>query len=219
MLNKHNLEIAKGCTTEPCPYNLEVVRVTPKYTVTTDGRQLIRVTAPVAEAETFPTVVGVAPPTEDFEPFLLEASDALRIAKALPRKTTIPILSNAAISGATDGNYAVIVTTDLQCSQTFTVGKTQGQFPDCERIIPDAEGADFTADIDASILKYICERITVFKDRPPICRLRFYHKTDPNGVTRPIRLDAYNPDTGQLLTAVLMQVSDATDPVGDHNSC
>lgn len=217
MLNKHNLEIAKGCATSG-RYKLEAVQVTSKYTVTTDGGQLIKVTTPAVNAETFPIVPGVAPITEDFKPFLLEASDALRIAKALPRKITIPILSNAAISSATDDTHAVVVTTDLQCGQTFTVRKIQGQFPDCERVIPDAEKADFAVDIDADKLRYICDRIIAFTGRQSPCRLHFY-KANPGEPTLPVRLDAHNSDTGQLLTAILMPVKGVTDPVKAHGRC
>src|SRR6185295_2662869 len=58
------------------------------------GHQLTRVTTPKDHAENFPQIEGMQPATRDFKPFILDRASALEISKALPKKSTIPILEN-----------------------------------------------------------------------------------------------------------------------------
>ena len=106
MLNRHNLNIARLAAKDESRYMVTGVRVSPSETIATDGRQLTRVTTPKFKADDFPVKDGFKP-TTTFEPFILPAQSALAIAKALPKKSTLPILLNAAIGEHRGGHPRV----------------------------------------------------------------------------------------------------------------
>ncbi|KKL39742.1 hypothetical protein LCGC14_2368220 [marine sediment metagenome] len=195
MLNKHNLNIAKLAAKDESRYTLTGIRVSPDETCCTDGHQLTRVTTPKMGVENFPAKDGFTP-TEDFEPFLLPSEAALSVAKALPKKSTIPVLIHAAVGEATDDDVQIAVT-NLETFQLFDVRKMKGEFPSRERInsiIPDKAKATVTVRLNPEILVAILLQVRDFSRGEMV--LRVYDAESA------IRIDASNDD--QEFTSALM---------------
>lgn len=201
LLNKHNLNIAALADKEKSRFTLNAIQVSPERTAETDGHQLVIVSTVKTDAADFPQVPGMEPPVDSFKPFLLPAAEALNIAKALPKKTPIPVLANAAVSAETDVNgHSVIGVTDLENARAFRTQKPEGNFPDIDRVIPNLEGATLTIGFNPALLAKVLKQIESFqqgKFGPPSCTLSFY------GPTKAMRIDADGGDD-QHLTAVVM---------------
>ncbi len=179
--------------------------MTATETIATDGHQLMRVTRPAYKAESFPVVPGAPAPVDEHKPFLMPAEDALRIAKELPTKATIPILANAAICAETDsGDHRVIpiTTTDLSSGRTHTVRVPSGNFPDVDRIMPDPNASTFKIVMDAKRLKDLLTQFEKFTYKSQKHAIRLYFTKD----NAPMRIDADGGD-GQHMTAVLMPLT------------
>jgi DNA polymerase III sliding clamp (beta) subunit (PCNA family) len=173
--------------------------VTDKETVVTDGYILCRVSHPKGGAtvkpETFPVVEGFAP-GDEFKRVLLHAADAKEIARAIPKKTTIPVLKHAALS--ITGDKIQVAVTDLDTPRVFTPRSVTGQFPNWECVIPKQPPA-FEITVDAHLLLQLARYAAEFcpGDAAPV-RLQFQDADSA------VRLDACNNETGQGMTALLM---------------
>lgn len=202
MLNKHNLSIAALCDKTPSRFALSAIQVTSRETVETDGHQLIRVTVPPEmKAENFPVIPNMEPVTDEYKPFLLPAEAALAIAKYLPKKPAVPIISCAGVSAETDkGEFAVVGTTDLEFSRPFRARKPAGAFPDYTRVLPKIESAGFRIQFDANVLSPVLKQIVSFCDNKKSAAHCILSFSDPDSS---VRIDAKNSE-GQELTAVVM---------------
>ena len=202
MLNKNNFEIARLC---PKPddhslYSMDGIRVTPTGTTVTDGHVLLRVS-------------GVQDP-EDFDPFILPARTALRIANALPTRQRECSHPEAQIRSTDAGKLVVdVMNTDLDVD-SYSISPIDGKrkFPDADRVIPAKKGATGDVLLDLDILVPLLERIRKFhgnqtRTGPRIRRLatfRFYKTTGGESVNdHAQRIDAKN-DLDQEITAVIM---------------
>ena len=141
MLNKHNLNLAALASKEMSRFTLNGILVTPTETVETDGHQLCTVSMQKTDTEAVPHPNGVDfAPAADWKPFILPAGEALDIAKAIPKKSTVPICQNAFIGAKTDVNgTAQIAVTNLEQFRVFNPRKLEGNFPDWKRVIPKPE--------------------------------------------------------------------------------
>jgi hypothetical protein len=217
MLNRHNLNIATLCAKGESRFTLSAILVEKDRTLETDGYHLVSVTRPTYKVEGFPEVPG-APPLANGNQrsFLMPAESALAISKALPKKTTIPILSCAA-PGVIDGanNTMPVVTTDLSSAQTHMVREQSGSFPDWKRVIPDPESQCYETTIDVVKLRALCDQFIAFgKNRsgtaPVTFRFHAHEKSRGlNGeeTTRPVvfRMDMDGGD-GQHMMVVLAPI-------------
>lgn len=204
MLNKHNFEIARLAAKEPSRYTLTAIHVTPQATYETDGHQLIKVTTPKMSAKDFPVIEGASEPTDDFEPFNLPAGAALEIAKAIPKRQSLPVLEHAAIGSASNQNgHAEIQLTDLETPLVLRPNKQDGQFPDAERVIPDKDKAEVVIGFNAQLLRDVLSQFVKFTagERSHCVAIRIY-PADKNGDRDGIRIDAATSD--QEMTAVVM---------------
>ncbi|HYT08947.1 MAG TPA: hypothetical protein VEL77_14985 [Rugosimonospora sp.] len=217
LLNRHNLNIAALCSKEASRFSLQALYVTPQATVETDGHQLVSVTlAPGLQAESFPEPPNTPKAVDEWKPFLLPASEALAIAKALPKKSKIPALECAAVTDETDGHgHSAISVTDLEFARVFRTRKPEGNFPDYERIMPKLKNATFQVAFDAALLVRVLNRIVAFQQgqgnakggNPATVTFSF---TDKNHA---VRLDAKGGEDQQL-TAVVMPCSLPKDSKG-----
>lgn len=201
LLNKHNLNIAALCSKEESRFTLNSILVTPDATVETDGHQLVKVTLPPdMKAESFPVREGQSPAVDSWKPFLLPASEALNIAKALPKKTTMPVLKYAAVTEDTDKNgHSSIAVTDLEMARVFNTKKPEGNFPDFERIMPKKEDAEFRIAFNAELLRRVLQQVEAFRSEEHNAECVFSFAS-PSG---PLRVDARNGQ-GQEFTGVIM---------------
>jgi hypothetical protein len=204
MLNKHNLCIAALCAKEGYSHTMPLSKllVHPDFTIESDGHQMVRITTQDEKPDSFPEVPGAGVPLDTWEPFLLDAHNALAVLKSLPGKTTIPILGFAAVTRPEGSATPCLVTTDLERSQIFRTAAPDKnpRTPDYERAIPKTEDADFTIGIDAAQLLKVLKIVEPFARGSQYAPVQFYF----NGPHSAVRLEATNPDTHQQLTGVLM---------------
>ena len=207
MLNKNNFEIAKLCPKKDenkYRYAWHGIRVTPTGTTVTEGHILIQVS-------------GVGD-TEEFDPFILPAKAASKIAAALPLRAAFPDLSNAVIKSAEAEKVVIEVTNADLDVESYSIRPAEGGFPDISKVIPAIGKATMELDLDLDLLVPLLERIRKFygnqdRKKPKLRRVATFrfHKLNPDGPMKDQaqRIDAVN-DQGQTLTAVIMPCQPGT---------
>jgi len=204
LLNKNNLAVSFAAATEESRYTCNAVLVTDKETVATDGHILARVSLPQGvEDSAFPTIEGFKP--NGFSRALIPLAIAKEIEKAIPKKTTIPILGHAAISSETtdDGQKVTVCVTDLDNTRIMPIREVTGQFPNWQAVFPKKDPV-LDISFDAELLKRIATAASKFSDKtrgPAPIRLRFYGPNEAmrfdctndgqemNGLAMPLRAD------------------------------
>ena len=205
LLNRANLAVVEAASKEDSRYTLKGILCDQEGTTATDGHILCHVTPPPGmTAEGFPVVVGTERPTEPIKPFILPLESAKEVAKALPKKTTIPILKTAMVCRASNDNgKAYISVTDLETSRLFSPDKVSSQFPDWHRVTPKDEDAKFTIGLDGALLERVVAVARALKaeagDKRDAIALTFRF-TDAQSA---VKVTATNSE-GQSLTAVIM---------------
>ena len=191
MLNKRNFEIAALCPKDNHfgKYALSGIRVTPDETVATSGYILIKIS-------------GCGPP-EPFDPFILPASVALKVAAALPIGSKIPDLDEADIEHVAGSAASISVRNQDTDYDVYSARPLEGQYPDTDRIIPDVDEAAAEMVFDLDILIPLLEQVRKFhgnksKVNSRTATFRFYKDLEAGQ-----RIDTKN-DLGQKLTAVVM---------------
>lgn len=165
VLNVHNLNVAKLCSTEKTRFTINGILVTPKETVSTDGHRMTIVTTPKnLDAASYPMLDNFTAVNE-WDKFILPRVDALEIAKAIPKKTTIPILNNAAV-GLKDPatEFVPVAVTDLERRRVFLPRPLKGNFPDFERVMPRG-GPTFEIGLNAKYVKEAMDQFIPFVDQ------------------------------------------------------
>lgn len=202
MLNRWNLKVAEFASKKESRYTLKAILVRPDATVATNGHYLIWVSTPAAhKAMNFPVIDHAPTVQDDFPPFLMSPEDAKKIEKALPRKSTIPILLTAGVA-VRDGQLIVEVT-DLECPQVFRPNPLKGTFPNYEVTMPKEEPvAKFC--VNAAYLAQIAKFAAEFQQRSGIeykpLTVSFY------GADRALKFECADSYEGQGMTAMLMPV-------------
>lgn len=165
VLNVHNLNVAKLCSTEKTRFTINGILVTPKETVSTDGHRMTIVTTPKnLDAASYPMLDNFTAVNE-WDGFILPQVDALEIAKALPKKSTFPILNNAAIGlKDAEATFVPVAVTDLERKRIFMPTPLKGNFPDFERVIPRG-GPTFEVTLNAKYVKDAMDQLIPFVDQ------------------------------------------------------
>ena len=195
MLNKSNFEIAKLCPQDDnrSAFALHGIHVTPKETTVTDGHMLLKISTGDA--------------ADHFDPFILPAVVALKIAAALPTGSEIPFHDHANIEH-TEGEAAVriSVTNEDTDQDVYSARSIARKFPSIDKVIPNVEEAALEMVFDLDILVPLLKQISEFHGtqapdaswKRRYATFRFY-----KDVLGAQRIDAKN-DLGQELTAVIM---------------
>lgn len=198
LLNKWNFGLHRFAARDESRYSIGVVRVVEDATISTDGHRLTRLTIPKAEAENFPQMEGINPAASVNGGVSLSVEDAKRIEKMLPKKSTIPILVNAALDpGEVKAETVKVGMTDLETPQVLSCQRQTGQFPNWEIVIPKDEPV-LTIDLDAKLLGELLDYVAKFDDREHRVKLTLYNQD------KAIRLDAHNDESGQDFMGLLM---------------
>lgn len=151
LLNRTNLEVAQFASTDEARGALTHLHITPNHTEATNGHALVRVQIPDVNPEEFPSIKGFNPNGNNRE-VCIDAATAKAIAKAIPRRCTLPILGHAAWDcGGTTEQAAPFVVTDLENEQRFNPRPSDDKYPDTEAIWPKAE-AGLTISFDGLLL-------------------------------------------------------------------
>ena len=197
MLNKNNFEIATLCPEDDAhsKFVLRGIRVTPAETVATSAYVLLK--------------ISNSGGSDHFDPFILPAKVALKIAAALPVGSKIRSHDHATIEH-TEGEAAVriSVTNEDADQDVYNARSINGTFPDLDKAIPDVEGAAVKIMLDLDILIPLLQQIREFHGKQDhdgarlrrTATFRFYEGSSYDSAPR---IDAKN-DLGQELTAVIM---------------
>jgi hypothetical protein len=196
LLNRSVLNLAKLASKEASRYSLQAIAIEKDQAIVTDGHIMVKVqSAPVAD-DLFPAVAGLEHRTfQNGDQVLVHRDAALAALKAIPKKTTIPVLCNAAMG--TDGK---LYTTDLENVGQFKHEVT-GQFPRWRDVMPKAD-APVTATIAFNARKMIqlCQYMVENGDaRQPKVKLTVYDAQSA------MKLEGKTAD-GQDVIMILMPV-------------
>ena len=200
LLTKANLELAKLASDNASRFMLNAIHITPTEVCVTDGHILATLETSKQSCESWPSA-GRGEVTNDWKPFNLDAKVALDLARRLPKKTTIPVLSCAAI---VDGDESVtVIATDLEQDFTAKAKRNGANFPEYKRVIWNPDEATFAFNLNAANLAVIAtfvEKLNGSKrgvTNPPSCVLRFKSARDA------VRIEAQSTD-GEKFLALLM---------------
>lgn len=214
MHNRKNFAI--GSLVAKCDekrFDLDAVQVHSDKTVVTDGNVLALVSESDTTLENFPVIDGVTP-VREFAPFLIPATQAAAITKAIPNQRQLPALNNALIGVNGDGRTKVIATTDLEAKTVFRIDKKEPElFPKWEKAIPETEPIA-TVSFNLNLLLPALKALAAFEpDRAKKVTMRVY-KSDadkPDRSLTPVRFDAQNWETRQHMTVVVMPFNDVVE--------
>jgi len=198
LLNKAELNLAKLASTDESRFALQGIAVQPSSTVVTNGHYLVSIGHIEGFAEeNFPETPGLT--HAKLQGTALVSRDAaIGAAKALPKKSTIPILQTAAL-----GEDKVLYVNTLDSVQTFKSDLT-GTFPQWDRIVPTAKPkADIV--LNAGYLELLAKFIKENGLKNVAVRLTVYDNQTA------VRFDAVTEDNQNLL-AFLMPIR------ADHHS-
>jgi hypothetical protein len=198
LLNKAVLSLAKLAPKEHSRYTLCGICVERECATVTNGHYLVSVSGPRALDSDYPQTTGLTHKVLAEDPMaetvLLSRDGALAALKALPKRTTLPTLQNAAV-----GEDRKLYVNTLDNVSAFD-HRLEGQFPNWRQLMPNGEP---TAEIelDAYYLKalaeYMIEHAKQSSAKQAPVRLTIY------GADRAMRFDAAMEDGGAIL-AVLM---------------
>lgn len=151
ILERHHLAAAAFCGDEG-RYQISQINVKPDGTVeATNGHYAIRVPASRYPGSDFPDVEGRGGPLSG--PVMIPAETAKATEKALPKKSTIPILSCAYVGNG--GGSAKIATTDLETPIVRTAPQSRSKFPDLDSVIPEVTDKSIRIGMNAEYLRDI----------------------------------------------------------------
>ncbi len=200
-VHKSELELVKalGSDSEMAGrYMTAAVAVTPKYSEITNGHFLVRQYAdrlPIADypdkgrPEGLDTDPGPAP-------ILIPMAVAKAAAAALPKKSTLPILTTALV-GRQNGS-TVVESTDLDSWNVKKIESVAGAWPDTEKVIPN--GSTVATETIGFNPDYLMRIGKLFKDRGvKAVKMELY------GPGMAVKMTGAIPDGGRL-EAVLMPV-------------
>ena len=195
LLTKAELNLAKLAEERASRYCINGIAVQPDHTVVTNGHYLVAVTHSTLSDKNYPETEGLVPKELENGPavketVLLNAKAAIDAAKALPKKTKIPVLGCAALS--TDRTLFV---NDLESVKQFK-SDSSGTFPQWEKVIPEGKPKAEIV-LNAEYLEMMARFVREHGPDVPAVRLTIYNDSTS------IRFDSYTPD-GQEILALLM---------------
>ena len=133
LFNSINLSVAKMASASNIREELASVIFMKDRTVATDSFRLLEITTPKnLNVEDFPKVDG-ASAMRGFQPFMVSAK-ALKEIK-IPKKAKMPVMESVAIKHV-DNNRVEFLTTNGESADIKNIKRTNGQFPDYEKIFP-----------------------------------------------------------------------------------
>lgn len=216
MHNRKNFTIGSlVAKSEDNRFSLASVQVHPDKTVACDGHVLALVSNTETPNDSFPVVDGVAPIAE-FKPFLIPAAQAIAVTKAIPNERQLPALNHAVIGVNGDGESKVIATTDLEAKTVFKVEENSREhFPKWERVFDELTSEPVaTVTFDLNLLLPALKALAAFgADRAKVVTMRVYKsgKDLADRSQTPVRFDAWNWDTRQHMTVIVMPFNDKVE--------
>lgn len=207
-INKLSLEVSKCASTERSRYNLNGVHFTPKFMEATNGHILGRITYPIQfNPEEVPSVIKTAK-KEEIKDFIIPLDGIKEIKLPNGKGASLPILNEVYIDveHTNSSPVARFSSTNLETTPVTEIRKIDGEFPKTEAIWPKDDQAVFEINVDPHYLKVMGEIGQSVASRSQGVTLTFYGKDSP------MKIKAYNNDTSQEFTGLIMPMSgDARD--------
>jgi hypothetical protein len=222
LLNPKVLRLSKAASKEPQRETLACVHIRADGSAeATDGHMLVRWTpTEKLDPKEYPIIEGVNaggvdeegnPLEPELEPFMLPRESAEGILKALPKgRTTFPILRNVLLDTEktnADGN-AVMAVTNLETAQVFKPRKTEGQFPDLDKVIPTGKRPAIRMGFDLHYLGILLDTLKALNVR--YIQVKSYDELEP------IKIEAIDSDSEGEVLAVLMPCRCGPDDKEDY---
>jgi len=134
LLDKISLAASEASENNGRPV-LGCIKVTKDKTTGTDGHILIEIANQTMQDDEFPLTSNCTPLVlRDNESILINAKDAVKIAKTIPKRSPLPILENAQLC---QGNGSLpVITTDLDSPTVHQIKPGEGTFPNTDIVWP-----------------------------------------------------------------------------------
>lgn len=135
LLNPKAVKAAAGCVSDDaCLLVLNGINVKGNVLQATDGHVALTITdtAPIA-AEDFPAVSDFS---HDVPPAIILPKPLMDAAKALPKRSILPVLQRIALGRNGNSNALELVTTDLDVMNRAAVRPIEGPYPDLDKVTP-----------------------------------------------------------------------------------
>ena len=201
MLNRSNFLIAALCA-EPGDGKampLEGIYVTPEGTTACDGFIAATVSAFESDQASLFDEAEDVEPADFFTGFILPADVALKVAKAIPKKTMDEAAKYAVVDCTTEGSERAMLSVNQALRQDILrARKIEGQYPNAAKLIPSARSAKFTATLNGESLAALTKAVAAFCNahNTDLVELTFH------GEGKPLRIEAKG--NGQNLVAIIM---------------
>lgn len=137
-LDRVILELTKFASQDQSRLALTAVNLRKEYAEATDGHILARVEMPQADPEDFPQITnGRTIATDNGGARLVPADFLNKVAKALPKKSTLPILTMAPVLEEDDDRerFVSVAVTDLENMQIMTTRPAEGTYPTTDQVV------------------------------------------------------------------------------------
>lgn len=200
MLNRHNLELEKFLGNEE-RYSISHIKVTKDATVATNGKVLVEVTRPKVDKEDFPIIKGHE--QKEDRDFYLTEEETRKVLKNIPKKVSLPILTNVAVSQEKEKTNLMM--TDLDNDVVISSrNKEEVNYPKFDEVYPKND-AIACVKLSARHLRDICDKAIKFIEANPKLEtepltLKFYGEEEPLGFS------AENTETEQKMKGLIMPI-------------
>ncbi len=198
LLNKHNLNINKFCSSNDSRPELKGVFIEPNRTTATDSFSLVSVSIPIKPDTTnFPEIPNQPKPQANFKPFIMPKEKAEELTKYLSKKASVPIMEFLGVVKSSENIAEVLVngTTGFE-KNSFNI--ITGKYPEFNEILLE-KGSYEEITINPEYLKKMADYFIKFSDK-------FVKIKIPSGKDkkRPIRFEGEN--TLQKATGLIMPI-------------
>ncbi len=197
--NRNNFAIAVLAPGAERHY-LDGIHITPEFTEVTNGHYLVRVSRPEGlEVADLPAVHEIMTGKKKGQKidFILPASAAKEIEKAIPKNGTIPILRNAWLGDNTNEEYIEFISTDLETHRPIKARKIEAKYPNTEAVLPKTP-PNMSIGFNPDLMIKLCQQFKKMKINAV--------KLDLRGITEAMALSGQCPETLQKIEALLMPI-------------
>jgi len=199
MYNKENFAVMKITEKKSLDKRLSSVYFHPQYTLSTNTKSLMLVTAPKknVNVEDMPAPKDGSKLTKQFKPFLLSVDDAKRVEKIIPQ-TIHALLNHAAVIDQLDNDKVKFYASDCSLDNVISCEKVNSEYYSIFEAFPRGT-PKMTIRLDMDLLKDLLEAIKKAKGRSAISDIYI----DLYGENKAIRFRTQNKETGQKVVALL----------------
>jgi len=167
--------------------------------VVTNGTHLVRYKPHMPATDEFPKVEGMAlaDNKDTLVPFTLPKAAALKVAKQIPRKTTLSILGYACldVAGTNAGDKVRLAVTDSDTSQVICTPKGEDKYPEWRKVLPTEDTIDANASLCPTLLATLA---STARSLGCICL-----KVELHGADKPAKFTGKTENGGEVMMVLM----------------